>query len=174
VHPEAVFAHQIVDAQVLADALVRIGEYVADHGLSGEGPYQAARDLLLLTAPHTSCETLKEPNETSLAAAIRLAPHFFGVFPIQGPPGAGKTHIGARTVCTLTKAGKNIGVTANSHKVIHGPRRAICRTNSVSFLRDEWVAVSNPATPTSPAIVSNRGPNETPCRNEPLPVARGR
>jgi len=47
VHPEAVFAHQIVDAQVLADALVRIGEYVADHGLIGEGPYQAARDLRL-------------------------------------------------------------------------------------------------------------------------------
>ena len=31
-HPEAVFAHQIVGAEVQADALVRIGEYVADHG----------------------------------------------------------------------------------------------------------------------------------------------
>jgi hypothetical protein len=117
VHPEAVFAHQIVDAQVLADALVRIGEYVADHGLSGEGPYQAARDLLLLTAPHTSGETLKETDETSLAAAIRLAPHLDGVLPIQGPPGAGKP-LGARMICTLRQIGKNIGVTANSHKVI--------------------------------------------------------
>src|SRR5262249_16473056 len=41
-----------------------------------------------------------------------------GVFPIQGPPGAGKTHIGARMICTLTHAGKRVGVTANSHKVI--------------------------------------------------------
>ncbi len=47
VHPQAVFAHSHVGGQVMADALVRIGEYVADHGLVGDGPYQAARDLLL-------------------------------------------------------------------------------------------------------------------------------
>ena len=118
VHPEAVFAHQIVDAQVLADALVRIGEYVADYGLAGDGPYQAARDLLLRAPPRTNGEALTEPDETTLAAAMRLAPHLEGVFPIQGPPGAGKTHIGARMICTLTHAGKRVGVTANSHKVI--------------------------------------------------------
>jgi uncharacterized protein len=118
VHPEAVFAHEIVDAQVLADALVRIGEYVADHGLISEGPYQAARDLLLVVAPHTGGEPLKEAGETNLAAAMRLAPHFQGVLPVQGPPGAGKTHIGARMICTLAQAGKRIGITANSHKVI--------------------------------------------------------
>jgi uncharacterized protein len=84
-HPEAVFAHQIVDAQVLADALVRIGEYVADHGLVGDGPYQAARDLLLVTPPRSGGEALKGEHETSLAAAIRIAPHLAGVFPIQGP-----------------------------------------------------------------------------------------
>jgi hypothetical protein len=33
VHPEAVFAHQIIDSKVLAEALVRIGEYVADNGV---------------------------------------------------------------------------------------------------------------------------------------------
>jgi uncharacterized protein len=85
----------------LADALVRIGEYVADYGLAGHGPYQAARDL-----------------PTALAAAVRLAPHLDGVFPIQGPPGAGKTHIGARMICALTHAGKRVGITANGHKVI--------------------------------------------------------
>jgi hypothetical protein len=82
-HSEAVFAHQIVDAQVLADALVRIGEYVADRGLLGEGPYQAARDLLLVSAPRTGGEALKSADETSLAAATRLAPHLNGVLPIQ-------------------------------------------------------------------------------------------
>ena len=97
---------------------MRIGDYVADHGVLGEGPYQAARDLLLLAAPRTGGEALKEADETSLAAAMRLAPHLDGVLPIQGPPGAGKTHIGARMICTLTQTGKNIGVTANSHKVI--------------------------------------------------------
>jgi AAA domain/Helicase len=98
--------------------LVRIGEYVADHGLATEGPYQAARDLLLAVAPRTGGEALKRDDETNLAAAIRLASRFQGVLPIQGPPGAGKTHIGGRMICTLAQAGKCIGVTANSHKVI--------------------------------------------------------
>jgi hypothetical protein len=47
----AVFAHGYVSGQVMADALLRIGEYVADHGLRGEGTYQAARDLLLRERP---------------------------------------------------------------------------------------------------------------------------
>jgi hypothetical protein len=50
-HPEAVFAHLIVPSQVLADALVRIGEYVADSGMIGDGHYQAARDLLMVAGP---------------------------------------------------------------------------------------------------------------------------
>jgi uncharacterized protein len=118
VHPEAVFAHQLIDAEVLADALARIGKYVADNGMSGEGPYQAARDLLLRSAPRTGGEALKGPDETALGAAMRLAPYLQGVFPIQGPPGTGKTHIGARMIATLTQRGTRVGVTANSHKVI--------------------------------------------------------
>jgi hypothetical protein len=118
VHPEAVFAHQIVEAQVLADALVRIGEHVTDHGLLGEGRYQAARDLLLVVAPRIGGEVLKEAGETTLAAAMRIAPRLDGVLPIQGPPGAGKTHIGARMICALSQAGMSIGINANSHKVI--------------------------------------------------------
>ena len=39
-------------------------------------------------------------------------------FPVQGPPGSGKTHTGSRMICTLAESGKRIGVTANSHKVI--------------------------------------------------------
>lgn len=50
-HPDAAFAHQVIDSKVLAQALVRIGEYVAEHGIEGPGPYQAARDLLMRTAP---------------------------------------------------------------------------------------------------------------------------
>jgi predicted RecB family nuclease len=118
-HPEAVFAHLIVPSQVLADALVRIGEYVADNGMTYGGHYQAARDLLMRVGPRVGGQALKKPDETTLAAALRIAPHLDGgVFPIQGPPGAGKTHIGARMICTLAQARKKIGITANSHKVI--------------------------------------------------------
>jgi uncharacterized protein len=38
--------------------------------------------------------------------------------PIQGPPGSGKTYAGARMVLALVGAGRKVGVTANSHKVI--------------------------------------------------------
>jgi hypothetical protein len=40
------------------------------------------------------------------------------VFPVQGPPGAGKTYTGARMICALAREGKTVGITANSHKVI--------------------------------------------------------
>ena len=63
VHPEAVFAHHIVGTQVLADALVRIGKYVADHGIVGDGLYRAARDLLMVASPQTGGEELKRSGE---------------------------------------------------------------------------------------------------------------
>ena len=118
-HPDAVFAHKDIDAAVLAEALVRIGEYVAANGILGEGPYQAARDLLMREPPRISGEPLQLPDETTVAAALRVAPRLNGgVLPIQGPPGAGKTYIGARMICALVKSGSKVGITANSHKVI--------------------------------------------------------
>lgn len=119
VHPEAVYAHKVIDAQVIADALFRIGEHVAHHGITGDGAYQAARDLLLAVGPRTAGQALKLDKETTLNAAIRIAPHLDGgTFPVQGPPGSGKTFTGARMICTLAKSGRRIGITANSHKVI--------------------------------------------------------
>jgi RNase_H superfamily/AAA domain len=118
-HPAAVFAHEVIDSKVLAEALVRIGEHVAANGMTGDGPYRPARDLLMLTAPRIGGRLIKEPDETTLSAAVRIAPHLAGgVFPIQGPPGAGKTHTGAHMACTLARSGKRVGITANSHKVI--------------------------------------------------------
>lgn len=119
VHPEAVFAHTLVPAQVLKDALLRIGEYVAGHGLPGDGRYQAARDLLLREKPRINGQPLHREQETTVQAAIRLCRHLApGILPIQGPPGAGKTFTGARMICELVRLGKKVGVTANSHKVI--------------------------------------------------------
>ena len=119
IHPEAVFAHKVIDADVLAEALVRIGEHVADHGMEGDGPYLPARDLLMRMPPRIGGQPIQIEGETTLAAALRIAPAIAGgVLPIQGPPGAGKTHTGAAMGCALVAAGKTVGVTANSHKVI--------------------------------------------------------
>lgn len=118
-HPAAVFAHKIIGTKEQAEALVRIAEYVAEKGMTGPGRYQAARDLLMIEAPRIGGQPIKGAQETTLNAAIRLAPSLEpSVFPIQGPPGAGKTHTGARMICALVAAGKKIGITANSHKVI--------------------------------------------------------
>jgi predicted RecB family nuclease len=118
-HPEALFAYNDVDTTVLADALLRIGGYVADHGLEGAGSYQAARDLLVRHGPRVHGQPLRVEGETALAAALRLALALDGgVMPIQGPPGSGKTYTGARMITEMVHAGLRVGVTANSHKVI--------------------------------------------------------
>lgn len=118
-HPEAVFSHKAIGTKEQAKVLVRIAEYVVEKGMTGLGRYQAARDLLMLEAPKIGGKPIRNEGETTLDAAIRISPSFEpGTFPIQGPPGAGKTHTGARMICALVAAGKKIGITANSHKVI--------------------------------------------------------
>jgi len=146
IHPQGVFAHDVVSTDVQADALLRIGQYVADRGMvkwsrpvpvarskddrtldlfagseTDEKPesYQAARDVLLRRRPQIGGQVLRRPGETPVEAAVRIAPLLVdGVLAIQGPPGAGKTFTASRMICELVKAGRRVGVTANSHKVI--------------------------------------------------------
>ena len=119
IHPGAIYAHTVIGSQVLADSIVRLAEYVIANGMEGEGTYQAARDLLLRETPRISGQPLRRNDESTLQAALRIAPLITGgVLPIQGPPGAGKTHTGARMICALVSSGKSVGITANSHKVI--------------------------------------------------------
>jgi predicted RecB family nuclease len=120
IHPAAVFAPEtIFGVKVLDDSLERVGTYVADHGMGGEGPFFAARDLLIRASPRLGGEAIESAGESSLESALRVALALRGgVFPIQGPPGAGKTFTGARMICRLAAGGHTDGVTANSHKVI--------------------------------------------------------
>ncbi|MBA1146677.1 TM0106 family RecB-like putative nuclease [Ectothiorhodospiraceae bacterium WFHF3C12] len=118
-HPEAVYAHTVFNSKEQAGALFRIGEYVAEHGIEGEGPYRAARALLLREPPPLGGQPIREPDEVALDAALRAAGVLEGgVYPIQGPPGTGKSFTGARMICRLVEQGKKVGITANSHKVI--------------------------------------------------------
>jgi uncharacterized protein len=104
---------------------------VVDHGVAGSGDYQAARDALLRLPPRlrrgVNVEAITEETET-LEAAKKLAVELdASILPIQGPPGSGKTFTGAQMVLSLLKAGKRVGVTANSHKVIGNFLSTICK-----------------------------------------------
>ena len=118
-HAEAVFAHDVVQTKEHRQALVRLGTFVAERGLTGDGDYGAARSLLLREPPRLSGLPVRRIGETALEAARRIAGQDnFGVLPIQGPPGAGKTYTGARMICELAGRGLRVGICANSHKVI--------------------------------------------------------
>ena len=125
IHPTAVFVHRVIPAKEQAAALLRMARWVADHGVDADGPFRAERDLLLRNPPRMmsvatgSHATLRLEGETALEAARRMGLHLDGgTLAIQGPPGAGKTYTGARMICDLVRAGKKVGITALSHKVI--------------------------------------------------------
>ena len=101
---------------------MRLGEWVAENGADGPGgAHRAARDLLLNAAPRLLPGETWEANagETLEGRARRLARALDrGVLPVQGPPGSGKTYLGARMICELVAAGRKVAVTGPSHKVI--------------------------------------------------------
>ena len=105
------------------DALLALGTWVAGHGIDAPGDaWRAARDLLLRRPPRARQlpgDALRHPGETECDAAVRLIGTMDpSVLAIQGPPGAGKTWTGAHMIVALVKAGRRVGVTANSHRVI--------------------------------------------------------
>jgi uncharacterized protein len=119
-HPTSLVPSGHVSAKPLEESLVRIGEWVADHGIEGPGPYAAARELLMRGLPRIAGgEPLCRQDEEAIAAACRIAARLEDShLPVQGPPGSGKTYLGAEVAVELVRQGRKVGVTANSHKVI--------------------------------------------------------
>lgn len=117
-------------SDALQNALAKIAESLADNdfGLdvadddwgAPQITYPAARALLLRSAPQLLGNTpLRKPGESASAAAVRVAPLLDKtLLAIQGPPGAGKTHTASRMILELLRAGKRVGITGPSHKVI--------------------------------------------------------
>ena len=118
--PKSLVPFDRVDTAPLQESLLRIGEWVAEHGVDGPGEYSAARRLLLRRPPPAvDGEGLARDDETALGAAIRIAPSLSGDWlAVQGPPGSGKTYLGAEVAVELVRQGRKVGVTANSHRVI--------------------------------------------------------
>ena len=70
--------------------------------------------------PHFAAgEPLQRDGEGAEEAARRLVSAINETYlAIQGPPGSGKSTVGARMIVDLVVQGRRVGVTANSHKVI--------------------------------------------------------
>ncbi len=126
-HPASVFAAEVFPNREAANSLFRLAEWIVENPIDGDGPRRAARDLLLRRSPrfadgdvsHPTGMPSPAPGEDSVAFARRLVTRLDrSVLPIQGPPGSGKTYAGARMIVELARAGKKVGVSATSHKVI--------------------------------------------------------
>lgn len=129
-HPKALIACDVVDADELRDSLLRLASWIVENNITGKGPFQAARDLLLRRPPNLRGETIEaiQAQSSSLTEAGKLLGLALenSVLPIQGPPGSGKTYIGARMILELVKHGRRVGVTATSHSVIGKLLDALC------------------------------------------------
>jgi uncharacterized protein len=148
-HPSALFAHSVVNSDVLADSLLRTAEDVVEHGISDGPRYRAAREILLRRPPRLgSGEFEMREDETPTQLAARVVTDLGDtVLAIQGPPGSGKTYTGARMICELVHKGARVGVTAVSHKVIGNLLEAVMEA------AEEWgVQVSG----------AQKTPDETP------------
>jgi predicted RecB family nuclease len=131
-HPTSLVPADYVSTAEQRASLLRMGQWVAGNGIEGPGEYRAGRRLLLRQAPGAAGEAgtagqagaagdepLCRPGEEALVAALRLAPHLDGeCLAVQGPPGSGKTYLGAAAIVELVRRKRRVGVTANSHRVI--------------------------------------------------------
>ena len=118
--PHSLIPSEFVDTDEQQDALARIADWVIEHGLTDRGRFGAARELLQRRPPRLvggAATPLRKGAEAPLDAAVRLGLALDETsLAIQGPPGSGKTFTAAQMIVALVRAGKKVGVTANSHR----------------------------------------------------------
>jgi len=98
---------------------------LADEVLAGGRSLAAARSVVRREAPEVGAllPLAGTPTEADLVALVRALEGAH--LPVQGPPGSGKTYLGARLIVALLEAGWRIGVAAQSHKAIHNLLREV-------------------------------------------------
>ena len=172
-HPAALVPLDAVNSKVLHKSLFRLAREVASSGFAPDSPRRAAFDLLRRipprfgteapgTAPRPNASSLVVRAETPLEAVRRIVPRLDGsVLPVQGPPGSGKTHTGARMILDLLARGQRVGVTANSHKVISHLLDAVCEAADRRPDEDERTGREPDPTPAGHTPADVRGIQKT-------------
>lgn len=118
IHPDVLIKSTVVSIEELQKSVVRLAERML---AATDVAAECGAQLLYRRPPRLTGHTFAmQPGETEQDFAIRIVTTLDRTtLAIQGPPGAGKTYIGAQMILALTRAGKKVGVTATSHKVIH-------------------------------------------------------
>ncbi len=128
-HPRALIPGRPLITKAHAARLLAIGRSIEVDGIAAQGSFHAACELLVRNAPRCGQNPqipLINPGEDTVVAIQRLALALDrSVLAIQGPPGSGKTYRAAEMIVALVRAGKRVGVTSNSHRVIKSVLRAV-------------------------------------------------
>lgn len=116
-HPAAAFSLEVVGTRELQESVMRFAERIS---AIGGDERSAGADLLRRRPPRLRDGAFApEVHESVSQFALRITTALDGTtLAIQGPPGAGKTFVGAQMIRTAVRAGRRVGVTATSHKVI--------------------------------------------------------
>ena len=114
--------YDFFDPKPKQESLQRLAHWVIENGIDSPGQFRATRDLLNRRPPrftNPSGSELRLEGEEVADAALRLVKSIDASYlAIQGPPGSGKSTVGAEMIVDLAAEGRRVGVTANSHKVI--------------------------------------------------------
>jgi uncharacterized protein len=121
-HPSALMLGTPVLTKDQRERMMDLGASVVASGLENFSEFAAARRLLLRQVPacgQAPGAALIPEGADTVQALCELALRLDGqVLAVQGPPGSGKSYHAAHVIVQLVKAGKRVGVTANSHQVI--------------------------------------------------------
>ena len=129
-HPSALIASGPIATKAHAARLLALGRAIAE----GTDSFRAARELLVRNPPrcgqNPQAPLVVEGEETVLAIQRLALALDQSVLAIQGPPGSGKTYRAAEMIVALVRAGKRVGVTSNSHRVIKSVLRAVAERDA--------------------------------------------
>jgi uncharacterized protein len=140
-HPRSIVQVIVIEAKEQKRALMRFAEWVVTNGIAAGSPeWQAARDLIRRQHPRViglePGSPLVAATDIGSEAARRLAVALNGTtLAVQGPPGSGKTYTGARMILDLVRAGRRVGITSNSHKVISNMVEAVLEAGDVRIIQ---------------------------------------
>jgi uncharacterized protein len=141
-HPTALVPRDIVTTSELRESLLRYGAEVAQPG--GASRAYVAASALLHRSPPPGALAFHAPRDVTERAVASVLAMDGAVLPIQGPPGTGKTVLAARMIAALLHAGRRVGITAHSHRVITNLLDEACRVAEARDVRLAGVQKGKP------------------------------